>query len=57
MFHGVDGIDGMVLREEIMVIILVMISRLENKDFRKHAVVPVCHLHFLWEAFSRFYIC
>ncbi|RAH58910.1 hypothetical protein BO85DRAFT_369246 [Aspergillus piperis CBS 112811] len=47
MFHGVDGTDGMVLREEIMVIILVMISRLENKDFRKHAVVPVMLFSFM----------
>ena len=45
MFHGVDGIDGMILREEVMVILLVMISRLSNEDFKKHAVVPVCHLH------------
>ena len=48
---GVDGIDGMILREEVMVILLVMISRLSNEDFKKHAVVPVCHLQFLWEAF------
>ncbi|GKZ86022.1 hypothetical protein AnigIFM56816_000872, partial [Aspergillus niger] len=40
MFHGVDGIDGMILREEVMVILLVMISRLSNEDFKKHAVVP-----------------
>lgn len=42
MFHGVDGVDGMILREEVMVIVLVMISRLLNEKFEKHAVVPVC---------------
>ncbi|RAK89177.1 hypothetical protein BO79DRAFT_254574 [Aspergillus costaricaensis CBS 115574] len=47
MFHGVDGIEEMVLREEILVIILVMISRLENKDFKNHAVVPVMLFSFM----------
>lgn len=52
MFHGVDGINGMILREELLVIILVMISRLENEKFRKHAVVPVRHLHQASETLS-----
>ncbi|GKZ24405.1 hypothetical protein AbraIFM66951_001300 [Aspergillus brasiliensis] len=47
MFHGVDGVDGMIIREEIMVIILVMISRLENEDYAKHAVVPVMLFSFM----------
>ncbi|PWY86706.1 hypothetical protein BO70DRAFT_422305 [Aspergillus heteromorphus CBS 117.55] len=47
MHHGVDGVDGVLLREELLVIIVVMISRLESENFRQHVIVPIMMFSFM----------
>lgn len=42
MYHNTNGKNGEILREELLVIIAAIASRMESERLKDHLVIPVC---------------
>ncbi|PYH93838.1 hypothetical protein BO71DRAFT_441437 [Aspergillus ellipticus CBS 707.79] len=53
MYHDVGGVEGEVLKEELLVIIVVMVNRLMNERYMKHAIIPIMLFSFMGKRHGR----